>query len=486
MSKQKLLIKNYIFNVMLTMLNIIFPIITFPYVSRVLGAEGLGKISFVNSIVNYFLIFAVLGIPNYGLREIARYSKDDAKSSKVFSEIFTLGVLASFLVSALYYSMIFSFNAFHNDRLLYSICGLTLILNMFSIDWMYKGFEDYKYITLRSIAFKILSIIMLFLLVRSKSDYVIYAFISVVALSGANLINILIAKKHVKFNIKNLNLRRHITPILMLLSTEIAINIYVNLDSTMLGLISGNISVGYYTAAIKINKMVVPIVTSLGAVLLPRLSYYIKDNNREMFDKCITKSVQYVLFIALPATVGLFMLAPEIILLFSGDEFLPAVTAMRIATPTILFLGISNLTGMQILIPLGKEKYLFYSVAIAAVTNFILNLFFIPIFSQNGAALSTTIVEGLVIIIQWYFIKDYLKGKFFNKSNIKYILGSLGIMGIVYIVKLFSFGAITTIIISIPLSALFYIVFNFILKEPILILVFNKLKNKGGEGENEA
>lgn len=476
MDKQKLLIKNYIFNVILTVLNLIFPIITFPYVSRVLGAEGLGKVTFVNSIVNYFLIFAVLGIPNYGLREIARYSKDKNKVTKVFNEIFVFGALASLLVSALYYSMIFSFDAFKDDRLLYSICGLTLILNIFSIDWLYKGFEDYRYITLRSITFKIVSIMMLFILVRSKSDYVLYALISIIAISGANLINIIMSKKHVKFSIKNLKLRRHVTPILILLSTEVAINIYVNLDSTMLGIISGDIAVGYYTAAIKINKMVVPIVTSLGAVLLPRLSYYIKENNKEMFDKYITKSIQYILFIALPAAVGLFMLAPEIIMLFSGEEFLPAITAMRIATPTILFLGISNLTGMQILIPLGKEKLLFYAVSIAAITNVVLNLCFIPLFAQNGAALSTTIAEGVVILVQGFFIRDYLKGKFFNKFNLKYILGSLGIAIIVYIVKLFSFTPIITIIISIILSSVFYIIFSLIVKEPIIIMLFNKLK----------
>lgn len=481
MSKQKLLVKNYIFNVILTVLNIIFPIVTFPYVSRVLGATGLGRVSFVNSIVNYFLIFAVLGIPNYGLREIARYSKDDNKSSKVFSEIFAIGAIASILVSTLYYSMIFTFDAFADDRVLYVVCGISLILNMFSIDWMYKGFEDYKYITLRSIIFKVISIIMLFLLVKTKSDYVMYAFISVIALSGANLINVIMAKKHVKLNLKNLKLRKHITPIMILLSTEIAINVYVNLDSTMLGLISGDAAVGYYTAAIKINKMVVPIVTSLGAVLLPRLAYYIKENNKEMFDKYITKSVQYVLFIAMPAATGLFMLAPEIIYIFSGEEFLPAITAMRLATPTILFLGISNLTGMQILIPLGKEKQLFYSVSIAAATNFILNLILIPKFAQNGAALSTTIVEGLVILLQWYHIKDYLRGKFLIRNNFKYIIGSMGIAFIVYIVKLFSFGAITTIIISIGISGVFYLVFNYLLNEPILMMIFKKVIKQEGE-----
>jgi O-antigen/teichoic acid export membrane protein len=472
--KKKSLTSNYIFNVSLTVLNLLFPMITFPYVSRVIGVSGVGKVGYVTSIVNYFLIFASLGIPNYGVREIAKSSDDKNKSSKVFSEIFLIGVISSFLSFSVYYIMIFSFGYFKGERNLYIISGLTLILNMFSIDWMYKGFEDYKFFTMRSLFFKVVSIALLFVLVTGRGDYINYALVSIIALSGANIVNIIMSRRHVKFSFKGLKIKRHLTPIMILLSTEIAINIYANLDSTMLGAIAGDLYVGYYTAAIKITKMVVPVVTSLGIVLLPRLSYYIKENNRAEFDGLVSKSIQYILFISLPAVTGLFMLSPEIIRLFSGRDFEPAITSMRICTPIVLFMGLSNLTGVQILIPLGKEKQLLKAVIIAAVTNFILNLVMIPLFKQNGAAISTVVVEFLVLAIQMYYIKDYLKGKLFTTANSKYIIGALIVAGAVMLVKLLKLSDIITVAISIVIGGFMYLIFNIIIRDSIASILINK------------
>lgn len=476
MKKNKSILKNFIYNILLTLLNLLFPIITFPYISRVLGAEGVGKVTFVTSIVNYFLIFATLGIPNYGVREIAKNSNDKKEVSKIFSEILVINIISSLASCILYFLMILSLGFFKQERILYVVVGLSLVLNVFSIDWMYRGLENYKYITRRSIIFKMLSIVLLFVLVRAKQDYVKYAIISVIALSGANIVNVLTSRKYIDFSFKNLNLTRHLKSIFILLSTEVAINIYVNLDSTMVGIISGNKHLGYYTAAIKINKIIATMVTSLGIVLMPRLSYYIKQGMKEEFEKLITKSVQYILFIGLPAVVGLFILSPQIVRLFSGNEFTPAILAMRITTPIVLFLGISNLTGIQLLIPLGKEKKLFYAVIIAAIVNFTLNLILIPMFQQNGAAISTTIVEIVVALIQLYFVREYMRGKIINKYNLRYIIGCALMGASVYLIQLLHFGDLTTLFISVLIGAAIYLVYNIIIRENILIEILHRFK----------
>ncbi|MCM8709408.1 flippase [Clostridium sp. SYSU_GA19001] len=474
MMRQKSLIKNYVYNVSLTLLNMLFPIITFPYVSRVIGAVGVGKVSYATSIVNIFLIFASLGIPVYGVREIAKARDNKIKLSKVFSEIFLINTIAGIVSSVVYYTAVLSLDYFWNERILFLLLGSLLILNIFSIDWMYQGLENYGFITIRSIMFKIISIVLLFLLVQNRGDYIIYGAISVIALSGANIVNIINSRKYIKIGFKNLDFKRHLKPILILFSSQVATNIYINLDSAMLGIISGDKYVGYYSAALKINRMVLGIVTSLGVVLLPRLAYYIKQDMKENFNILIEKSVQFILFLGLPSCVGLYALAPQIIRLFSGDEFIPAVPTMQITVFIIILIGLSNLTGIQILMPLGKERKLLISVIVGAVVDFILNLILIPIFNQNGTAIAFTIAEFLVLAIQLKYTKNYMKRKIINKKNVHYLIGSIFVFIAVELVKLLNLSDIFTILLSIVFSGSLYFVYCLIVGESIIQEILNK------------
>ncbi|MFT9077538.1 polysaccharide biosynthesis C-terminal domain-containing protein, partial [Ethanoligenens sp.] len=361
---------------------------------------------------------------------------------------------------------------------LYSVIGLSVVLNLFNVDWMYKGFENYAYITKRSIAFKLISLATLFLLVHKASDYITYGFVQVIALSGSNIVNVFTAKKYVHLYFKGLNLRKHLRSIFVLFSSVVVINVYTNMDSTMLGIISGQKYVGYYAAANKINGVIIGIVTSLGVVLYPRLSYYIKHDLHREFNLLILKSVHMVIMVSIPACVGLFILAPQVINILSGTGFTPAITTMRIQILIILFVGISNLTGIQILLPLGKERDFLVSVLSGACLDFLLNLFLIPHFQQNGAALSSTIAELFVAIVQIYYTRRYIKGKILNMRNVHYIIASvimsLCVIGIVHM----KMGNILTLLIGTLAGTAIYALYNFISQDPIIMEIIRKVNNK--------
>lgn len=473
---KKSIFKNYLYNVSLTILNIIFPIITFPYISRVLGAAGIGKVNFANSIVNYFLLLASLGIPVYGIREISKVRDSRDNASRIYSEIYTINLLSTILFSIIYYSIILFVPYFEGQRILFSIMGLLVILNLFNIDWLYQGFEDYKYITIRSLVFKIASIIAMFLLVKERNDYVIYAAITVMALGGANIVNIFRTKKYVDYRIRDISLQRHYKQVLIIFFMGVAINIYNNLDSTMLGFMVGDKSVGYYSAATKINRMVINVVTSLGVVLLPRLSYYIENNQLEEFNKIIKKSVDFIFFIGLPACTGLYLLAPSIIRIFSGNDFTPAIMTMRINIPVILFVAIANITSVQILLPLKREKEVAIAVSIAAILNFGLNFIMIPTMKENGAALASTLAEFIGMAMQIFYCRSYILKGIFTLDKFKYLFGTILITVIVFVCELFIKSDFILIIVSIAMAGIGYFALMIILKDEFIFMILTKLK----------
>ena len=473
---KKSLVKNYLYNVSLALLNILFPLITFPYIARVLGAEGVGKINYANSIVNYFLLLASLGIPVYGVREIAKVRNNRKKVSTVFSEIFTINLCSTILFTVIYYVMILNSPLFMKEKILFSVIGILLVLNIFNLDWLYQGFEEYRYITIRSVIFKVLSIIVMFMLIKGKGDYVNYALITVIALSGANILNGIKCRKYVDYSLKNINLKRHFKPVVIIFFMGLAINIYNNLDSTMLGLISGNESVGYYTAAVKINRMVINVVTSLGVVLLPRLSYYIEQNQFDEFKKIIVRSINFIYLIGLPSCVGLYMLAPSIIRLFSGSEFIPAIDTMRISIPIILFVSIANITSVQILLPLKKEKQVMMSVIFAALINLALNYILIPLYKQNGAAAASVVAECLCMVIQIWYCRKLLNHNLFGKDKIKYFVGAGTVLILLYGLNKIIFNDVILVVVSICACSIAYFIVMLFTKEETTLFLLRKFK----------
>jgi len=409
---------NFVMNFILTASNFIFPLITFPYVSRILGASGTGKVSFAISIVSYFTMAAALGIPTYGIRAVARVRNNQEKLNKTVQEILSIHLVMMVLVLLAYIVAIDFIPRFQSDKLLFWIVGITILLDPLGVNWLYQGLEQYGYIAKRSIFLKFISLILMFIFIHSSEDYVFYGVTSILASAGSNVLNFINLRKYVSLKpIGNYNIKQHLKPIMILFAQVIAVNVYTNLDNVMLGFMKTDVDVGLYTAAVKVKTILVSLVTSLGAVLLPRLSYYITVNKKNEFYVLIRKAYNFVIVVALPLMLFTIFYAQDCLIFLSGKGFIGATLAMQIIAPTILLIGLSNLLGIQVLTPLNREKQLVYSVVAGAIADLILNIIFIPKMGAAGAAFGTLVAELVVLLVQVF----YLKRLFFNiASKIQY------------------------------------------------------------------
>lgn len=406
--KNKSLKINFIMNTLLTLSSFLFPLITFPYVSRVLGPEGIGKVSFAQSVATYFSLFAQLGIPAYGIRICAQHRDDREELSRIVQELTIISLVMTAIVYAVLFFSVGAVERFYNEKTLILISSVSILFGSIGIEWMYEGLEQYTYITTRSLLFKVVSVILMLSLIHARGDYIVYGAISVFASSGAKLLNLINARKYINLKpCRGYDFRRHLKAVLVFFAMSCATTIYTNLDTVMLGFMTTDADVGYYNAAVKMKIILVAMVTSLGTVLLPRASYYIESNNLDKFSNIIEKSLKFVTMIAIPLTVYFIIFSKQGILFLSGSEYLEAVLPMRFIMPTVLLIGMSNITGIQILVPLGGEKYVLYSEMAGALTDIIANAILIPSMAAGGAALGTTIAEIVVLATQLCFIRKY-------------------------------------------------------------------------------
>lgn len=411
---------NAILNGILSVVNIIFPLITFPYVSRVLLVEANGRLSFVSSVVNYFSLFATLGLSTYGIKACARVREDRKKLSKTVQELLMINAGTTLIATLALIFAVTAFPRLRSEWILFFIYSWGMILNVVGLNWLYTAVEDYDYITKRSIAFKFIGIILMLIFVHSPEDCYKYAVITIFSTVGGNILNIIHSKKYIDFKpIGNYKPRRHLMPTLAMFSTYLAVNVYSSLDNVMLGVIYNNYEVGIYSAAVKIRTVLTTLITSLGNVLLPRLSYYVAQGMWKEFRVLLKKTYKTIIMIAIPMMVYFMLAAKQSIILVSGEAYLDAVRPMRILMPIMLISSLSNITGMQILIPTGGEWKFAISVTIGAVVDLILNMIFIPQYGSTGAAIGTLFAELSQFAMQLYFTKDYLKGVVGLKDTLK-------------------------------------------------------------------
>jgi O-antigen/teichoic acid export membrane protein len=295
------------------------------------------------------------------------------------------------------------------DKPLMLIIGTTMIFNLFGMEYLYKALERYTYISVRSILFKFAALILMFFMVHSQEDFVIYGGISVFATVGSNLMNFINLRKHVLFNVPGpYEYRKHFKPIAVFFSMAIAVSIYTSLDKAMLGFMKSDTEVGYYDAAVKIKTIVLSLVTSVGAVMLPRVSYYIERNYQEEFRRLTAKAFNFVLLMALPVSIFFVFMSKDSILFLADSQYMGSVLPMQIIMPTVVLIGATNIMGIQMLVPLGREKMVLYSEIAGAIVNLILNIILIPRMASAGAAIGTLFAELVVLSVQTYAIRDML------------------------------------------------------------------------------
>ena len=466
---------NFIMNAILTVAGIIFPLITFPYISRVLLVEGSGKVAFATSVVTYFTMFASLGIPTYGVRACAIVRDNKEKLSKTVQELLIISGGTTLLTYIVFGISLFVIPEFAQERTLLLIVGLGIGLNTIGVQWLYNALEQYSYITTCSILFKVIGMVLMFLLVKESSDYQIYGGVYVIASFGSYVLNSIRLRKFVTFQkTGTYQFKQHLKHIMVFFAMSAGASIYLNLDVVMLRFLQSNEAVGYYNAGIKVKTVLVTCVTSLGTVLLPRLSYYIETADKKAFQLMVGKAFRFVFVAASAVTVYFSIFARESILLLSGEAFLPAVGPMMILMPTVLLIGLSNVTGIQILTPNGREREVMYSIWGGAILDFVLNLIVIPKFSANGAALSTLLAEGMVLMLQCWFLRDVL-WSYIRQVQCWKIVIALAVASVMTIpVKIWiDSGVFVTLLVSAIVFFGGYAVVLLFLKEPFVSEILN-------------
>lgn len=425
---------NFLYNVFYQVLALLIPFVTIPYASRVLGVNGIGQYSYTYSIVYYFMIIGMLGITNYGSREIAKVRDKKKLMNYKFCSIYYMQLLFSFFVSVVY--LIFIFFSHTSYRLLFSIQLLYLLSVMVDINWFFYGIEDFKITVTRNSIIKILSLVLIFLFVNNRNDTPIYTLI----LSGSTLISNLLLlfflNKHVKFvKVKMKDIYKHFYPCLILFIPVVAMKIYKVMDKTMIGLLTNVREVGYYSNADGIINLPMGIIVALGVVMLPRLTNLISNGKSGEANSMFLKSFHLAIFIASPIMFGLMAVGKDFSILFLGNNFIKTGTLVQILSITILFMTISNVLRTQFLIPHGKDKEYIIAIVVGAIVNVVLNLIFIPKFGSLGACIGTVCAEFLVMFFHIYFSRKYINIMQLINSSIWFIFS-----GFFMFISVFMFG----------------------------------------------
>lgn len=409
--------QNAILNVFTTLLRVIFPLITFPYVSRVLQVENLGKVNYATSIISYYALFAALGISTYAVREGARNRDNRIQTERFASQVFSINIVSTVVAYiALALSLVFV-NKFHDYTVLLIIESATILFTTLGVDWVNIIYEDYTYIALRSFTVQIFSLVALFIFVHRTTDYYIYAIITVANQGIISVLNIFHVRKYcrVRFTFK-MDIRKHIRPIMVLFSNNLAVSIYVNSDMTMLGWMIGDYYVGLYSVAVKIYTIIKQLLAALYNVMIARLSYYYAQEQLEKFKSLLNNAINAIIFLTVPATCGLICISREVILVISGKSYIEATTCLQILSIALFFAMLGGVFSNCVNLPLKRERINLIATSISAAVNIGLNIFLIPIFHHNAAAFTTLISEFLVFAILFFCTKDHYD--YFNKHDI--------------------------------------------------------------------
>ena len=469
--KAKSLSVNALLNSLQTILNLIFPLITFPYVSRVLSVDSIGKYNFSNSIVSYFILIAGLGISRFAVREGAKL-RDDRKLFSVFaSEIFTINLCStafSYLLLFITLLLVSSLQSYKEAILIFSI---QIFFTTVGMDWLYTIYEEYGYITIRNIIFKIISIILLFTLVKHSDDYLKYVSITVFASTGSYLLNFFHAKRFFDLTLRwNFNWREYLIPIFSIFGTMVAVTIYVSSDTTILGFLKGDYAVGIYSIATKIYGMIGPVVSSTMAVAIPRLAMLIGRKRYLEYRSLLTELINTTIVVIFPVMTGLVLVSKDVVLLIAGSNFLRSAVSLKILSIALLFGTINTIFVECVLIPAKRENKTLVTSIVAAIVNILLNFAMIPIFIEKGSAVTTVIAEFTSMLLNYYFGKDII-GNIYDKrffSNLlTVIIGCSTIIIVCGLVNNIITNVILRLVSSVVLSSIIYIFVLYLLNNTI-------------------
>lgn len=410
--------KNILYSGILTTANYIFPLITYPYVSRVLGVANIGVCNFVDSIINYFLLFSALGIGVVGIREIAKNKGDKDKLQKTFSQLFTINTISTSIALLVLLIAMHTVGRLQENYELLWIGVLKLVFNYLLIEWFYKGLEDFKYITNRTIWVRCFYVISVFLLVKTPQDITTYYFLTSAIIIINAIINVLYARKYVKFTFCLSSLREPAKAICIFGLYSILTSMYTTFNVAYLGFVSTDTQVGLYTTSTKIHTIILMAFTAVTGVLMPRMAAILSEKKYDEYKRLIKKSVNILFLFAIPCVIIIEVFAPLIIRIIAGAGYEGAVTPLRIIAPLVLIIGIEQILITQSLIPMGRDKAVLTNSIMGAIVGILANIFIVPHLESVGSAIAWLAAEVAVMLSAIYFFnKEWNKLKVVEYSN---------------------------------------------------------------------
>lgn len=475
--KKKSLTVNALLSSLKTLTSIIFPLITYPYITRVLSVENIGKINFGQSVVSYFSLLAGLGISTFAIRNGSQIREDNERLNLFANRVFTINVLSTFLSCALLIMVIFLPTKIAIYREIILIQGIAVALSPLAVDWIYTIYEDFGYITARSILVQLLSMILLFTLVKTEKDVYLYVALTSMSTSLGNLFNFFHSKKYIKLRlVSDTHWKEYRNSILLFFVNSIATIIYMNSDTTILGILKDDYSVGLYSVAVKIYTIVKQVFNAVIATTIPRLAYLRKKDTRG-FENLTKKMVSIATVCTIPASVGLIILRKEVISLISGDNYIGAASTLAILSGAIFFGILANILANGVLISMGREKYVVKATMVSAIGNATLNFIFIPLFTQNGAAFTTLLAEMTMFIMSLYYSRDIVSKMIDLVEFRNAVLGSLIMLALSYpVLNLVSqYNLFVRILSAVILCSGAYVVILVLLRDSVMYEIFHEI-----------
>lgn len=472
---------NYLLNLINTGTQFLFPLITFPYATRIMGPDGIGVVNFYQSIISYVILIAGLGIPMYGIREIARVKDDKERLSQTTFEILLLHAGLTILAYVVIAMIAIYVPKINTNLSLFLLLSLSILFTTIGCDWFYKGIEDFKYITILGVVVKTLAVVFLFTFVKEKEDILWYGFYCVIGTLGGNLFNFFRLKKFV--NIKSLvfnitNVLSHLKPVFQVFIFSVVTSLYLNMNPVILGFLKGDAAVGYYTSGLKLFTIATSISGSLGMVMLPRISYLIAEGKKNETSVLIQKAYDFSLGVSLPLCVFLVFASPYAIRLLCGTAFEPSIICAQVMSPIVIFLAISSLMGTQILYPLGEIKTINKYCAVGAIVDILLSFFLVPLFSELGTSIAYTSTEMTVMLLSVIASRRFVSIRFVNNNIRHYLIASFLLLLSLFAVSFLSFSSLVMLAIVCITSLFIYVGFLILVKDQIVDSALSIIKKK--------
>lgn len=457
--------KNIFYNVLLALSQVLFPLLTFPYLARVLGPENIGLYNFSESYARYFALVAALGISVYGVREIAKKQDQPKALSKTFAELFLINLIATCILSVLYIFTIWYTNRLSSHATLFYWSFVFFFFQVFVLEWFFTGINQFKYIAVRFFIIRLFFVAAIFIFIKEANDYVKYMQLQVGLTFFLGVINFIYLFKFIDIKntrIKELNLIQHLKPLFLLFLTIFSISVYLHFDTVLLGILADNESVGYYSAPLKLVKIIIAVLAAITAAMFPKMVQFFEKGDLLQFEKMLQQSFELVVSIGIPTAVLVYTLAPEIIYILFGSSFELAIAPLQITAPLILIVSLSTIFGFQILSVHSKDSAILKSALAGMFFSLISSFLLIPRFKQDGAAYIILCTELLVLSFFIYYSSKVIQLKNTKQVIVREIVFAIPYCILPYLVSFIVTVAFTKLIIVLFCALLWFVLVHFI------------------------